>query len=98
MLKFLIFKCCEKQHIKSNSKKLLTIAMYKYVKFMIDNASKSTKIANAMRRQDVNMASDRGVSKTLYGLKNHCNDKAAFKQWIHFFDRQDRHIVAVDMP
>ena len=75
------------------------MAGYKYFKFMVDNDGDSTRIAKAMRRLDVNLASDLNVSSIMYGLRYHyASGKAILEGGIHFFDYHDGHQLAIDMP
>ena len=72
---------------------------YKYFKFMVDNGGDPSRIANAMRRLDVNLASDLNVSSIMYGLRfHHASGKAILEGGIHFFDYHDGYQLAVDMP
>ena len=66
---------------------------------MVDNGGDPTRIAKAMRRLDVNLASDSNVSSIMYGLRFHCaSGKAILEGCVHFYDEHDGNMLALDMP
>ena len=72
---------------------------YKYFKFMVDNDGDPTRIAKAMKRLDVNLASDLDVSLIMYGLRFHrASGKAILEGCVHFYDDYDGYELALDMP
>ena len=71
---------------------------HKYYKYMIDNHGDQTRIAGAMWILHFNRASYRDVSQIMYGLGLQCNGIAIIEGYIPFFDKQDGHINALDMP
>ena len=73
------------------------MTMHKYFTFYIDNNGAPNKIANAMRTLDVHMASDEDVSRIFYGLRRHNGGKVVIEGYMHFYDRQEGHMVAIDM-
>ena len=72
---------------------------YKYFKFLVNNDGDPTKIARAMRRLNINLASDENVSSIMYGLRfHHASGKAILEGCIHFVDYHDGYELAADMP
>ena len=66
---------------------------------MVDNGGDSSRIANAMRRLDVNLTLDLNVGQIMYGLRFHrASSKAILEGCIHFFDDHDGYQLVLDMP
>ena len=76
------------------------MAGYKYFKFMVDNDGDPTRIAKAMKRLDVNLASELDVSLIMYGLRfHHASGKAILEGCVHFYDEHDgnmRHWICLN--